>query len=60
MNVHMSNDMAEGCDGIAVVLVAIFAAVVIGIGTWAISNADERPDACAVLTAAECGEALVK
>lgn len=57
MNAHMSNDMADGCDGIAVVIVAIFAAAVIGIGAWAISNATQRPDACAGLTAAECSAA---
>lgn len=58
MNVHMSNDMAEGCRGlVAALTVASALATAAIIGTWAISNADTRPDACAGLSAAECSAA---
>lgn len=61
MNVHMSNDMADGCRGLVAALTVTCAlATAAIIGAWAISNADTRPDACAGLTAAECGEAVAK
>lgn len=61
MNIHMSNDVAEGCRGlVAALTVASALATVAIIGAWAISNATQRPDACAGLSAAECGEAVTK
>lgn len=58
MNVHMSNEVAEGCRGLVAALTVTCALATLSIiGAWAISHADTRPDACSGLTAAECGAA---